>query len=161
MKLNIDLTKQDYADFYRLHFLKQNLKGTIFFGVLILTLLEVYFYWDGAAVSELLICGIIMSAVYIGILFLAVSNAGSLSKLSGTTLGKREMELTEEQVTCNINGTCVNYAWKDVINFTDAKTAFYLYVGTKMAFIIPKRVFENSDTQNNFMSYVSSKLKTH
>ncbi len=70
------------------------------------------------------------------------------------------MDFTTTDIICETKTSNARSTWATVKRFDKGRNAFYLYVDTNMAYIIPKRVFQTPEEEANFESLVTTHMKT-
>jgi len=157
MKLDFEITREDYAGFNKHHFIKKRLKRTILFVALLIVLVEIS---DGKEFD--LNLSIMTASITLPIIFLiyvlALYSTRYMALKNGSILGSREMEFTDENITCKTKDSQMSSNWSAVKSFQKGNKAYYLYLDKNCAYIIPKRAFQSQSDQENFERYVTSKL---
>ena len=65
MKLTIDISRQDYADFNKFHFFKTNLKRTVITGALTVIILQLFLNREQFDLTATIVSSIACALVYI------------------------------------------------------------------------------------------------
>jgi hypothetical protein len=148
MKLTVEISRKDYADFNKFHFIKIRMKRSVFTAGLIFLFFMIYLKEDGIWIA--LAYSLFSVALYILLLYIALSRTGKVPKDDSSILGRREMEFGEKDISCITENSSSNHNWKLVKNFEQGKNAYYIYVDVNMVYIIPKRYFETEESRKSF-----------
>jgi len=77
---------------------------------------------------------------------------------NGSILGQRDMEFTDEEITCKSDQSNTTSTWKLVKSLEKGSKSFYLYVDVNAAYIIPKRIFTTKAELEDFERFVETKI---
>lgn len=67
-------------------------------------------------------------------------------------------EFSEENISFSDKDSDGRFQWNAIKSFEEDRKAFYLYIDTIMALMIPKRYFVDKSEEQAFRKYVQSKL---
>lgn len=158
MNLSIEITREDYADFNKFHFLKNRLKRTILTGCLAILAIE-YMINDEEFEPISSIIGVVLFAgVYIFLIQRQLNKTKKIPMDNGTILGLKQMHFTEEGILATSKDADSRINWSGVKKLEESKTAYYLYIDKTVAFVIPKRYFESEVQEKEFAQMVKSKI---
>lgn len=160
MKLKIDISRQDYADFNKFHFLKTKLKRTVITGVLTLTILQLFLNREQFNLTATIVSSVVSVLVYLFVINRSLKKTKSIPDNEGTILGQKEMEFADDKIfykTANSEG---NSAWTTIKKLEESSKAFYLYMDTNMAMLVPKRAFKDKSEEDTFKTFVRQKINT-
>ncbi|MES2559199.1 MAG: YcxB family protein [Bacteroidota bacterium] len=158
MKLLIDITRQDYAEFNKFHFIQTKLKRTIITGLLTVIVLQLFLNREHFDLTATIVSTIVCVLVYIFVINRSLNKTKNIPDNTGTILGEKEIEFTEDSIiykTSNSQGTS---EWAAIKNLKESPKSFYLYMDTNMAMLVPKRVFKHSDETEAFRELVTRKI---
>ena len=160
MTLEIEMTRQDYLDYNIYYFLKNRLTPTIVNFLLSLLVLQLFIH-DKKTVSDMNQV-IITSALYLIIYFLSVYYSLYRSKKipheNGVILGLKAYDFTDEGVAYVDKNNRGQYNWSVVKSINESKKAFYLYIDTEVAIVIPKRYFSDELNKHEFVELVKKNI---
>lgn len=159
MKLTIDISRQDYADFNKFHFLKTKLKRTIITGILTVLVLQIFLNSAQFNLAATVISSIVCALIYLFAINRALNKTKNIPDQDGAILGKKELEFSEDKIiwkTANAEGSS---AWSTVKKLEEDSHAFYLYMDSNMAMLVPKRYFNDPSEVDTFKTLVSQKIK--
>jgi len=114
MKLTIDITREDYSDFNKFHFINTKLKRTIFTGLLTVILLEYLLNRTQFNLTATIISSIACIAIYYWAINRSLNKTKNIPDNDGTILGPKEMEFADDKIsysTKNSQGTC---EWSEI-----------------------------------------------
>jgi len=159
MKLEIEITRQDYADFNQFHFIKYRLKRSALIIAIVIIVMQVilngsHFDLAGTVISTM--AGLL---VYFGIIYFSLKNTRKIPSAGGAILGKREMEFLEDTIKYKSETGEGSRIWSSIKRIEEGKNAYYLYLDTNMGLIIPKRFFGSEADQKDFVNLVKRKTK--
>lgn len=160
MKLTIDISRQDYADFNKFHFFKTRLKRTVITGVLTVILLQLFLNRQQFNLTATIITSATCVVVYVFAINRSLNKTKSIPDNDGAILGQKEMEFAEDKIfykTANSEGSS---AWTTIKKLEENSKAFYLYMDTNMAMLVPKRVFKDKSDEETFKTLVKRKINT-
>ena len=158
MKLTIDITREDYADFNKFHFMQTRLNRTILTGVLAVLILEYILNRDGFDLTATIISSLVCIVFYCWAIYRSLNRTKNIPDNDGTILGPKEMEFGDDKITYstkNSQGTC---EWTSIKYLKESSKAFYLYMDANMAMIIPKRTFMTDTALEDFRKLVGTKV---
>lgn len=160
MKLEIELTRQDYADFNAFHFIRTRLTRSIIIALISLIALQFILNKDKAHVNIalVLVSSVIYMALYCFLLFLSLARTRNIPKEDGAILGKKELEFTDDQIICTDKDSASQYKWSAVKSMEENKKAFYLYLDTNMGIMIPKRFFKSEEERQVYKQFIQEKI---
>ncbi len=160
MTLEIEMTRQDYLDYNIYHFLKNRLVSTIVNSLASLLVLQLFIH-DKKTVSDMNQV-IITSVLYLIIYFLSVYyslyRSLKIPHENGVILGLKSYDFTDEGVAYADKNNRGQYNWSVVKSINESKKAFYLYVDTEVAIVIPKRYFSNELNKHEFVELVKKNI---
>ncbi len=159
MKLNIDITREDYADFNKFHFMKTRLKQSIIAIVCTLLIVQYFLNSDGFDLMRTTVSSLFGIVVYIFILYRSYVVIKRIPLENGYILGKKEVEFTEERYFYKTRNSEASTGWDAIKSIEEGKTAFYLFMDTNMAMIIPKRTFKDESEMCYFKDLVTRKIQ--
>jgi hypothetical protein len=158
MKLTIDITREDYSDFNKFHFMNTKLKRTIFIGLLTVILLEYLLNRTQFDLTATIISSIACIVIYFWAINRSLNKTKNIPDNDGTILGLKEMEFADDKIsysTKNSQGTC---EWSSIKYLKESSKAFYLYMDTNMALLIPKRTFTTENELEDFRKILNKKI---
>lgn len=160
MKLTIDISRQDYADFNKFHFFKTKLKRTVITGALTVIILQLFLNREQFNLTATIVSSIVCVLVYVFAISRSLNKTKSIPDNDGTILGQKEMEFAEDKIiykTANSEGSS---DWTTIKKLEESSNAFYLYMDTNMAMLVPKRVFKDKSDEETFKILVRQKINT-
>ncbi|TCD11251.1 YcxB family protein [Pedobacter frigidisoli] len=158
MTITIDITRQDYYELNKFHFKQTKLKNTIIIGIVVTTLILFFVNKDGFDITITLLIIIVCS---FGIILGINRNLKSTKNLpdeQGSILGERVIQFTDDKISYKMKNAQGINEWDSVKSLKESSTAFYLYLDTAVAIIIPKRYFEDADQIKDFKILVNNNL---
>lgn len=158
MTIEIDINRQDYSDFNKHHFVKTRLTRTIITGVLTIVILEWFLNKGTFDMTATVISATVCGLVYVFLIFRQLQNTKNIPKDDGTILGKKSLQFNDNEIICKAIDSTTDLKWTTVKSIDDGKSAFYLYLDTNMAIIVPKRHFTNDKEQKQFVDLVKTKI---
>ena len=160
MKLTIDISRQDYADFNKFHFLKTKLKRTVITGVLTVIILQLFLNREQFDLTATTISSVVCVVVYFFAINRSLNKTKSIPNNDGAILGKKEMEFAEDKIIYKTSNSEGSSAWTTIKKLEENSKAFYLYMDTNMAILVPKRVFKDKSEEETFKILVRQKIYT-
>ena len=158
MKLTIDISREDYSDFNKFHFMNTKLKQTILYGVLLVIVLEYLLNRNEFNLTATIISSIGCLGVFWWAINRSLNKTKNIPDNDGTILGQKEMEFGDDKITYttkNSQGTC---EWASVKYLKESPKAFYLYMDANMAMLVPKRTFGTEDELEEFRNIINKKV---
>ncbi len=160
MKLTIDISRQDYADYNKFHFVKTKLKRTVITGVLTVFILQVFLNLDQFDLTATIVSSIVSVLVYVFIINMSLNKTKSIPDNDGTILGQKELEFFEDKINYKTVNSEGSNAWTTIKKLEESSKAFYLYMDTNMAMLVPKRFFKDKSDEEAFKTLVRQKINT-
>ncbi len=160
MRIEIDITRQDYLNFNLYHFRKKNLVRTALIGVIGLIILQYSINKEKETVniSAVVISSILYIFIFAVIMYFSLTRSKSIPKDNGSFLGKKVYEFSDDYISFSDKDSDGRFQWNAIKSLEEDSKAFYLYVDTIMALLIPKRYFVDRLEEQAFRSYVQSKV---
>lgn len=158
MKLDIEITRQDYYEFNKFYALKTRLKKMITINLLLLFLVLFYFNQDGfkfTTTSTFLVVCIVM---YPCAIFFSIRQLKNVPLDGSPVLGPKQLDFTDETINYKGRMDEGSIKWSAIKSIESGKTAFYLFMDAQIAVIVPKRFFKSTDEQERFVEFVKGKL---
>jgi len=163
MQIQIDITRDDYANFNKYYFLRKKLKRTLVLVLgssLVFPLIgsegpfDLSMYVKNVIVFALLF--IFFYAVFILITFKWI---GRLPSKSGIILGKKTIRLTEEGLVEESELSTTVHKWKAIKSLESDKQYFFVFIDNIAAHIIPKRSFQSFEEEQAFAKEIESRMQ--
>jgi hypothetical protein len=161
MKLSIDITREDYADFNKFHFKQTRLKRTIMIGVLAIIITQMIVNGEGFDLTATIISTIVGIGLYSFLIYRSLTKTKNIPDSNGSILGEKEIEFAEDKIFYKTSNSEGSSDWSVVKELKESKGAFYLYMDANMAMLVPKRSFKDDNETGRFRSLVAGKLKMH
>jgi hypothetical protein len=160
MKIEIDITRQDYLNFNLFHFRKKSLVRTGIIGLIGLIILQYEINKEKESVSiiAVLISSIIYILIFSLIMYFSLVRSKSVPKDNGSFLGEKLYDFGDDHISFSDKDSDGRFQWHAIKSLAEDSKAFYLYLDTIMALVIPKRYFVDKFQENAFRNYVQSKL---
>jgi Ca2+/Na+ antiporter len=158
MKLTIDITREDYSDFNKFHFIKTKLKRSILIGLLTLISMEYFVNRDHFDLTLTIIISIVCIVVYCWATYQGLNKTKNTPDNDGAILGPKEMEFGDDKISYATKNSQGSYDWTSIKYLRESSKAFYLYVDTNMAMLVPKRTFGNENELEDFRKIISKKV---
>ena len=159
MKLTIDITREDYADYNKFHFVKTRLKRSIIVILATLIIVEIFLNKDKFDLTSTIISSIAGVGMYVFIIYRSFNKIKKIPVDGGHILGQKEIEFTEEKYYSKTKNSEGSAEWSTIKSIEENKKSFYLYVDKNMAIMVPKRVFKDETEMNEFRNLVTRKIK--
>lgn len=160
MKLTIDISRQDYADFNKFHFFKTKLKRTVTTGALTVIVLQLFLNREQFDPTATIISSVVCVFVYVFAINRSLNNTKSIPDSDGTILGQKLMDFGEDKIIYKTQNSEGSSDWKTIKKLEEGSKAFYLYMDTNMAMLVPKRVFKDKLEEETFKTLVRQKINT-
>lgn len=169
MKINYELTTQDYIDF-NMHFThnSETVKKSLFiqrYIAPIIFLIVPFFIKDFRSESFKFSMGVffIMFLLWIGLYkkHFDLSIKRRLSKFIkegniSSMLGKKTLELSHDEIVEISNGNRSSISWDSVYKIAETDKHIFIYIDSMQAFIIPVKFLEN---KQEFLAALNSRCK--
>lgn len=161
MKLTIDITRDDYADFNKFHLFSKKLKRMVIIGLLTIISVQLLMDYENFSWVVTLISSVICIIIYFLIAKIGLNATRNIPSKDGAILGEKDIEFTEDNIYYKAPTSEGTINWTAVKKFKDSKKAFYLYMDTHMALVVPKRFFKDGTQEMEFRDLVNSKINLH
>ncbi|CAN5470936.1 hypothetical protein BH11BAC1_BH11BAC1_30040 [soil metagenome] len=158
MKLEIEITRKDYADFNKFHYLKYKFRRSTLTILVVLILLQLILNGKNFSLGKTIVSTITALLVYFGIIYFALSKSKKIPSADGSILGKREMEFLEDSIKYKSETGEGTRTWASIKKLEEGKNAYYLYLDANMGVIVPKRFFSSEAAKNDFVDLVKRKI---
>jgi cytochrome bd-type quinol oxidase subunit 2 len=114
-----------------------------------------------ASIIPTLINWLLMLTIFGGLwafIFNRIKKTTNTAQDTEKMLGDREMFIEEAKVQLNTKTTETTYRWDSFIKWEQTPNLYLLFITSKSAILIPKRVFENPQQQLDFETLVKRKM---
>lgn len=160
MILTIDITREDYADFNKFHFFKKKLKRTIIIGATTLLILQLLIRRDQLNLTFSVFSSILFVSIYIFMIYRGLNKTKNIPDKNGSILGQKVMEFSLDKISYKTTNSEGSSDWTTIKKLEESSKAFYLYMDTNLAMVVPKRVFKDKSEEDAFKSLVVQKVNT-
>lgn len=160
MKLIYDITRQDYADFNKFHFFSTQFKKRVILLLLLLVILQLALNFEEFDIKMTLFSSIIAILVYYFVILIVLKRTKNIPDNAGAILGQKELEFTEDRISFKTANSEGSSEWRTMKKLEESSTAFYLYMDTNMAMMVPKRAFDNKSNEDEFRELVLRKINS-
>lgn len=160
MKLTFVISRQDYADFNKFHFFKTRLKRTVITGLLTVIIMQLFLNREQFNLTATIFSTAVCLAVYVFAINRSLNRTKSIPDNDGTILGRKEIEFTDDRIFYKTANSGGSGAWTTIKKLEEYSKAFYLYMDTNMAMLVPKRVFKDKSEEETFKTFVIQKINT-
>jgi hypothetical protein len=109
-------------------------------------------------IFALVISSIIYILIFSFLMYFSLARSKSIPKDNGSFLGKKVYDFGDDHIYFSDKDSDGRFQWHAIKSLAEDNKAFYLYLDTIMALVIPKRYFENKIEEQAFRKYVQSKL---
>jgi hypothetical protein len=160
MKLNIEITREDYFNFNKHHFIRTRLKGTVLTCLIGLITLQFFIYRNKSSlnINAAIVSSFIYLVLYFLFTYLSLTRTSRIPQENGGWLGSKEFNFSNECISYKDKNSEGQYNWSAIKKLEEGNTAFYLYIDSIMAILIPKRYFNGKPEELEFGEYVRNKL---
>lgn len=158
MKLDIEITRLDYLDFNKYFFVKARLKKTIFTGLITVLSLQIILNRNEFDLKATVVSTIACIVVYFFAIYFSILRTESKPKDDSPILGRKEMEFNDDSILCESPAVSSIVNWSAIKSLDEGRTAFYLFMDSNSAYIIPKRYFKSEEQLNEFKNLIQSKI---
>ncbi len=157
-KIDYEIQREDYSEFNKYHFLKTKLKKTIISGSIFLVVLQIFLNRDEFNLIPTIISIIVFVFSYFLIIRRSLNRTNKIPLANGKILGKKELIFSDTEIVhsdISSNGTI---QWTAIKNIQKGKTAYYLYMDTLMAIVIPYRYFKDNSERKDFENFIEERI---
>jgi hypothetical protein len=163
MKINISITRKDYGEFNKYYFTNKLLKKPTWLILLLsffIAFLQTikykfsifYFLLNFALISLIIFLVYWLYTVLIG------KFAEFLPSKNGFVLGAKTIIVDDEQITEESIDSIMSLKWSRVKSIDETSNLILIFIDNVFSFIIPKRDFDSSKQEREFIEFVKSKL---
>jgi hypothetical protein len=158
MKLIVEITRQDYADFNKFDFRQTKLKKSVVSALVTLLVLQFGLNFNKLDWFATIITSVCFVVVYAFLINNNLNKTKNIPSDNGAILGDKEYEFDEDKIRYKEFGSEGSIEWKTVMHVKESATSFYLYMDTNMAMLVPKRYFKDADEIVEFKELTSQKI---
>jgi hypothetical protein len=160
MKLEVDITRQDYLNYNVYHFIKTQLTQTIIIGLVGLVILQYAMNKDESSLNiiSLIFSSLLYISIFCVIMYYNIHKTRLIPRDDGAFLGKKSYEFLDDHIYFKDKHSEGQIQWSAIKHLGNSKKAFYLGLETNMAIMIPKRHFSDKAEEERFHSLVQGKL---
>ncbi len=159
MKLVVDITREDYADFAKHHFMKNGLRKSIIMYSIAYIIIQLYFLINyGINLFAIIFSTVIFWLTCFLLIYFRLKSTKKIPLKDGSFLSDTEYIFLEEKILYKSKDSEGSLNWSIIKRFDNGKKAFYLYTDSLIAYVIPKRVFQNEEEMIVFRNLVERKI---
>jgi hypothetical protein len=161
MKIQFELNRKDYYHF-NIHtiFVKNRIHRIRFLLLYNMILLGIFMKrlktTDDWILYTLATIGLLF--LYFGIYYAQAMSASNRINKNSSYLGERTLEFEENILKGTDKYSKSELKYEGIISLSESKYYFYLYLEMNMAIVIPKRVFKSKTEENEFSTFLKTKI---
>lgn len=164
MEIEIEIVREDYADFNRYYYLKKGFLKRIYIILVSAFIISAVIYREpefhlGFYLTKVVLSGLIFGLIYIGGLYLGLSFTKLLPAAKGGILGKKRFTITEEGLVEDSHVNRNIQRWHGIKSIELNDNAIFVFVDNIAAYIIPKRYFKNERAMEAFVGLMRQKIE--
>ena len=128
MKLEIEITRQDYLNFNLYHFKKKSLARTLLIGLAGLLILQYSLNKEKSSLNlgSLIISSLLYIAIFSIIMYYSLAKAKSIPKDDGSFLGKKVYEFLDDHISFNDKDSEGRFQWPAIKSLEENNKAAFL-----------------------------------
>jgi hypothetical protein len=163
MEINIELTRQDYVDFNKYCFFKKRLKNYIFFMVVFSILLPLLFYINDEFYLTFYLIEVFSTAIVFSI-FMSIAIYFSFKKIErlpakdGSILGAKKIIIDNDNFIQESDNNKSIQKLKSIKSIELSKKSIFVFIDNTVAYVIPKRFFDNDSEVQNFIKMLKERI---
>lgn len=138
MNLSTEITREDFYEFNRYHFMKTKLKNTIFLGLITIVVLQIVLNFNEFDLIPTIVSTITMFLIYPWLVMRSIKKTSNMPDKNGSILGRKNYEFGEEQIKYKTDRSEGQIAWKSITKLGIGRKAYYLYIDSMMALVFPR-----------------------
>lgn len=155
MEIKINVTEKDYADFNKYVFNKRRLNKFIVINLIISLILPfVFTHRDTPNLFDFIFFLLVYNLFVFVYMYIYLSRTKNIPMKDGMFLGDRKYIVQENEFICEKENGESTVKWDAIKSVETGSKAIYLFVDTNSAYIIPKRAFVDTQSQNEFIEKV-------
>jgi hypothetical protein len=164
MEINIDLTRDDYADYNKYYFLKKGLRKRIYIVIIVAFGLPLVINSGRpfdlmTYLTTVIIAGLVFGLIYLGGMTFAMKRTKKLPSDNGSILGRKKFMINDEGLIEESENNKNIQKWKGIKSVETNDNSVFIFVDNIAAYIIPKRFFKDDTEQQNFIKTIEDKMK--
>ena len=160
MKLQFEITREDYADFNKFDFISTKLKSIILTGIICIVIMLLFINSKKIDLIKSIVSTLLFISIYFYIYYIELKKSKNIPITNGSILGRKYYEFSNTKIkykTANSEGL---YEWNIAKIIKENKKAFYIYIDKNLAIVIPKRAFKNIDEIDEFRKLVYQNINS-
>jgi hypothetical protein len=164
MEIKAQLTRQDFLEFNKYVFFKSRMKRSIFIALIFTTFWIVFLNYNQPfnfiiIFIELLVFALFWTFFILIIYWTTFARVKKMPDENGEILGEKTYLLSNEGLKqISANSESFN-RWNGFKSIEENNKYIFLFVDKIAAYIIPKRVFQDSKEMTNFLDFVKERTK--
>ena len=166
MEIKSQLTREDYVEFNKYIFLKMKMKRSIFIALIFIIFWIVYLNLNQpfnllVLLIELLAFSLFWAVLIFAFYRLSFARIKKMPDENGEILSEKAYLLSDDglkEVSTNNESFT---KWSGFKSIEENKKYIFLFVDKIAAYIIPKRVFKDSEEVTQFLEYVKTRTIKH
>lgn len=159
MRLNVEITREDYADFSKHHFMKNGFRKSIILYSISYIIIQLYFLVNyGINLFAIIFSTVIFWLTCFLLIHFRLKSTKKTPLKDGSFLSDTEYVFSDEKILYKSKDSEGSLNWSIIKRFDIGKKAFYLYTDSLIAYVIPKRVFQNDEEMKAFQNLVERNI---
>jgi len=159
MKIEIEITRDDYLSFNLYHFRKRNLVKTIITGLggLLILQLAVNINNSSVNIETILMTTFLYVSIFSLLMYMNLVKTKGIPKDGGAFLGWKKYDFADDYILFQDKDSDGRFQWNVIKSVEEDRKAFYLYIDNILAIVIPKRYFGDKVEEKTFLRYIQDK----
>lgn len=166
MEIRVQLTRQDYLEFNKFVFLRSRMKRNIIIALIFTISWIVYLNYNQPFYFLMLLIELVAFSLFWAIFILAsywvtLARVKKIPDENGEILGEKTYKFDDEGLKqISVNGESFT-RWNAIKSIEVNKNYIFLFVDKIVAYVIPKRVFEDSVEMTSLIDFVKTKTSKY
>lgn len=165
MEINIEITRSDFANFYKFIYFKKGIKMRIklviiialVYPIILMIIKDVSFEFD-VYIELALIMALFFALLLAFGMLINMKLMKKAPDKNGSILGKKKFTITEEGLVEETESIVNLLKWRGIKEVKTNKNYIFILVDSYSAHIIPKRFFRDLDEEMLFLKTIEEKV---
>lgn len=157
--IDYEITREDFSDFNKHHFMTTDLKKTIFKGAIVIILLQLFLNKDGFNLIPTLVSSIFCVLYYIFMIRWNLNKTNKIPEEGGSFLGRKQIHFSDTEISAKDADSNSTYKWSAITKLQKGKNAYYFFIDSNQAIVLPYRFFKDKMERIDFENFAEEKLK--
>lgn len=158
MRLEFEMTRQDYYEYNLFQFKKKGIKEHVVTVVVWLAAIILLLNKQQTDIPGTIIFTVIFIAGYFWSVWQSLQKSKQIPMAGGGLLGEKVYDFNEDEIIGTERNSYTRFTWAAIKRMEEGLQGIYLFVDANLAIVIPTRCFYGNVSKKEFIEFVERKM---